>query len=63
MSTGLLHPDVMGPNWPGPRGFRDLPIGIDGLYLSAAGSQADPTSPSSRANNAGYQVLDDIGSR
>ena len=23
----------MGPNRPGPKGFRDLPIGIDGLYL------------------------------
>ena len=32
---GLLHPDLMGPNRPGPKGFRDLPIGIDGLYNAA----------------------------
>ncbi|HEY9266413.1 MAG TPA: NAD(P)/FAD-dependent oxidoreductase, partial [Mycobacterium sp.] len=30
---GLLHPDLMGPNRPGPRGFLDIPIPIDGLYL------------------------------
>ena len=33
---GLLHPDLMGPNHLGPKGFRDLPIGIDGLYISPA---------------------------
>jgi hypothetical protein len=26
---GLLHPDLMGPNRPGPKGFRDLEIDID----------------------------------
>jgi phytoene dehydrogenase-like protein len=30
---GLLNPDPMGPNWLGPKGFRDMSIGIDGLYL------------------------------
>ncbi|MFZ0832109.1 MAG: NAD(P)/FAD-dependent oxidoreductase, partial [Mycobacterium sp.] len=30
---GLLHPDQIGFNRPGPAGFRDQPIGIDGLYL------------------------------
>ncbi len=29
---GLMHPDPMGPNRPGPRGFLDFPIPIDGLY-------------------------------
>ena len=31
----LLRPDLIGPNRPGPKGFRDLPIGIDGPYLSS----------------------------
>ena len=39
---GLLHPDLMGPNRPGPKGFRDLPIGIDGLYLGGAGCHGGP---------------------
>jgi len=39
---GLLHPDLMGPNRPGPKGFRDLPIGIEGLYLGGAGLPRRP---------------------
>ena len=39
---GLLHPDLMGPNRPGPKGFRDLTIGIDGLYLGGAGCHGGP---------------------
>jgi phytoene dehydrogenase-like protein len=39
---GLLHPDLMGPNRSGPKGFRDLPIGIDGLYLGGAGCRGGP---------------------
>lgn len=45
---GLLHPDLMGPNRPGPRGFLDLPIPIDGLYLAGAAAMADRASPSPR---------------
>ena len=39
---GLLHPDLMGPNRPGPRGFLDFPIPIDGLYLGSAGCHGGP---------------------
>ena len=34
---GLLNPDPMGPNWLGPKGFRDMSIGSDGPYLGGAG--------------------------
>ena len=39
---GLLHPDLMGPHRPGPHGYLDLPIGIEGLYLCGAGCQRRP---------------------
>ncbi len=39
---GLLHPDLMGPNRPGPKGFIDLPIPVDGLYLASAGCHGGP---------------------
>nr|WP_090276586.1 NAD(P)/FAD-dependent oxidoreductase [Mycolicibacterium komanii]CRL70016.1 FAD dependent oxidoreductase, putative [Mycolicibacterium komanii] len=57
---GLLHPDLMGPNRPGPKGFRDLPIGIDGLYLGGAGCHGGPGITFIPGYNAGYQVLDDL---
>jgi phytoene dehydrogenase-like protein len=39
---GLLHPDQIGINRPGPTGFVDQPIGIDGLYLASAGCYGGP---------------------
>src|ERR1700755_2659851 len=39
---GLLHPDLMGPNRPGPKGVLDFPIPIDGLYLGGAGCHGGP---------------------
>ena len=48
----------MGPNRPGPKGFRDLPIGIDVLYLGCHGGPGITFIP---GYNAGYQVLDDLG--
>ena len=30
---GLMDPDPMGLNWLGPKGFRDMSIGSDELYL------------------------------
>jgi hypothetical protein len=42
----------MGPNRPGPKGFRDLPIGIDGLYLGGAGCHGITFIPE---YNAGYR--------
>ena len=50
----------MGPNRPGPKGFRDLPIGIDGLYLGGAGCHGGPGITFIPGYNAGYQVLDDL---
>lgn len=39
---GLIHPEQMGPNRPGPRGYVDQPIPIDGLYLGSAGCHGGP---------------------
>jgi phytoene dehydrogenase-like protein len=49
------------PNRPRPKGFRDLPIGIDGLYLGGAGCHGGPGITFMPGYNAGYQVLDDLG--
>jgi phytoene dehydrogenase-like protein len=60
---GLLHPDLMGPNRPGPKGFIDLPIPIDGLYLAGAGCHGGPGITFTPGYNAAYQVLDDDGGK
>lgn len=39
---GLIHPDQMGPNRPGPKGYVDQPIPIEGLYLGSAGCHGGP---------------------
>lgn len=57
---GLLHPDLMGPNRPGPKGFLDMPIGIDGLYLAGAGCHGGPGITFTPGYNAAYQALDDM---
>jgi phytoene dehydrogenase-like protein len=57
---GLLHPDLMGPNRPGPKGFRDYPVGIDGLYLAGAGCHGGPGITFIPGYNAAYQALDDL---
>jgi phytoene dehydrogenase-like protein len=56
---GLLHPDLMGPNRPGPKGFVDLPIPTGGLYLGSAGCHGGPGITFTPGYNAAYQVLDD----
>jgi phytoene dehydrogenase-like protein len=60
---GLLHPDLMGPNRPGPKGFLDMPVPIDGLYLGSAGCHGGPGITFIPGYNAGYQVLDDMAAR
>jgi phytoene dehydrogenase-like protein len=60
---GLLHPDLMGPNRPGPKGFRDLPVPVDGLYLAGAGCHGGPGITFIPGYNAAYQALDDSGAR
>ncbi|OBG35028.1 dehydrogenase [Mycobacterium alsense] len=57
---GLLHPDLMGPNRPGPKGFLDCPIPIQGLYLGGAGCHGGPGITFAPGYNAAYQALDDI---
>jgi phytoene dehydrogenase-like protein len=57
---GLLHPDLMGPNRPGPKGFLDFPIPIDGLYLGGAGCHGGPGITFTPGYNAAYQALDDL---
>ena len=57
----VLGTAKLGPNRPGPTGFRDLPIGIDGLYLGGAGCHGGPGITFIPGYNAGYQALEDIG--
>ena len=58
---GLLHPDLMGQNRPGPKGFIDMPIPIGGLYLAGAGCHGGPGITFTPGYNAAYQVLEDVG--
>ena len=39
---GLIHPDQIGINRPGPKGYVDQPIPIGGLYLGSAGCHGGP---------------------
>lgn len=39
---GLIHPEQMGPNRPGPRGYVDQPLPVAGLYLGSAGCHGGP---------------------
>ena len=57
---GLLNPDLMGPNRPGPKGFLDLPIPIGGLYLGGAGCHGGPGITFIPGYNAAYRALEDI---
>ena len=56
---GLLHPDLMGPNRPGPRGWLDLPVPLKGLYLGGAGCHGGPGITFIPGYNAGYEALED----
>ena len=58
---GLLQPEFMGPFRPGPTGWRDLPIPIDGLYLCGAGCHGGPGVTFIPGYNAGYAVLEGDG--
>lgn len=54
----LLHPDQMGVFRPGPHGWRDLEIPIDGLYLCGSGCHGGPGVTFIPGYNAGHAVLD-----
>jgi phytoene dehydrogenase-like protein len=55
---GLLQPGFMGPFRPGPRGWADNPVPIDGLYLCGAGCHGGPGVTFIPGYNCGYAVLD-----
>lgn len=54
---GLIHPEQMGPNRPGPKGYVDQPIPIAGLYLAGAGCHGGPGITFIPGYNAAQQVL------
>jgi phytoene dehydrogenase-like protein len=56
---GLVHPEQMGPNRPGPRGFTDQPIPIGGFYLGSAGCHGGPGITFIPGYNAAAQALAD----
>ena len=57
---GLLQPEFMGPFRPGPRGWLDNPVPIDGLYLAGAGCHGGPGVTFIPGYNCGYAVLDGV---
>lgn len=56
---GLIHPEQMGRNRPGPKGYVDQPIPVDGLYLASAGCHGGPGITFIPGYNAAQQVLAD----
>jgi phytoene dehydrogenase-like protein len=56
---GLIHPEQMGPNRPGPRGYVGQPIPLDGLYLGSAGCHGGPGITFIPGYNAAKAVLGD----
>jgi phytoene dehydrogenase-like protein len=56
---GLLHPELLGPYRPGPRGYLDLPHGVEGLYLGSAGCYGGPGISFVPGYNAAQAVLED----
>jgi phytoene dehydrogenase-like protein len=59
---GLLEPRFMGPFRPGPRGWQDNPVPVDGLYLCGAGCHGGPGVTFIPGYNCGYAVLEDSAS-
>ena len=55
---GLLEPAFMGPFRPGPQGWSDLPVPVDGLYLCGAGCHGGPGITFIPGYNCGYAVLE-----
>ncbi|BBX20251.1 dehydrogenase [Mycolicibacterium duvalii] len=54
---GLIHPEQMGPNRPGPKGYLDQPIPIEGLLLASAGCHGGPGITFIPGYNAAAQIL------
>jgi phytoene dehydrogenase-like protein len=55
---GLLQPEFMGPFRPGPQGWPDNPVPVDGLYLCGAGCHGGPGVTFIPGYNCGYAVLE-----
>ena len=58
---GLIHPEQIGVNRPGPKGYVDQPIPIEGLYLGSAGCHGGPGITFVPGYNAATQALADAG--
>lgn len=56
---GLLHPNQIGQNRPGPKGYIGQPIPIAGLYLGSAGCHGGPGITFIPGYNAGRAALAD----
>jgi phytoene dehydrogenase-like protein len=54
---GLLHPDQIGPNRPGPTGYADHPLPVAGLYLGGAGCHGGPGITFVPGYNAAHAAL------
>ncbi|KRE26514.1 dehydrogenase [Mycobacterium sp. Soil538] len=54
---GLIHPEQMGPNRPGPKGYVDQQLPVDGLYLASAGCHGGPGITFIPGYNAAQEVL------
>ena len=59
---GLMQPEFMGPFRPGPRGWPDAPVPVQGLYLCGAGCHGGPGVTFIPGYNCGYEVLETAGS-
>lgn len=55
---GLIHPEQLGPNRPGPKGYADQPLPVAGLYLGSAGCHGGPGITFIPGYNAAKAVLD-----
>ena len=60
---GLLQPEFMGPFRPGPRGWPDNPVPVEGLYLCGAGCHGGPGVTFIPGYNCGYAVLEGTSER
>ncbi len=58
---GLLQPEFMGPFRPGPRGWPDNPVPVEGLYLCGAGCHGGPGVTFIPGYNCAYAVLEASG--
>lgn len=56
---GLVHPEQLGPNRPGPKGHVDQPLPVQGLYLGSAGCHGGPGITFVPGYNAAKQAIAD----